>query len=189
MELQGSVQEFASGDAGQVTVSTHAQSDNTSLPYDNHFRPDEDLDPGPAVDETFDKDDGVFADTASAVAIESTYDFAIIQAGGGEADGSINIFLANPPLPTGTRSNVVNLLGSTEILGTGHIDVSINGFVELIEQSGDMRLGSITSNADFVKLTSPAAIVDTPSDSRRRRRQHRRRHRREHHADRSKRHR
>jgi hypothetical protein len=59
----------------------------------------------------------------------------------------------------------VSVLGITDILGSGHIDVLTNGFITLTEQFGDMRVGEIHSTADDVTLTAPASIVDALDDT------------------------
>ncbi|MCK5191705.1 MAG: hypothetical protein KAR12_16805, partial [Methylococcales bacterium] len=57
-----------------------------------------------------------------------------------------------------------NILGVTDVFGTGHIDVSTNGYIILTEDADDMRVGKIESLADSVELISPASILDAAPD-------------------------
>ncbi|HEY9239276.1 MAG TPA: hypothetical protein VIP10_10605, partial [Burkholderiaceae bacterium] len=72
------------------------------------------------------------------------------------------VVAASNPAPGATRLNVT---GFTDITGSGHIDVLVNGFITLEEQAGDLRVGDIRSTDDDVTLISPAAILDAnPAD-------------------------
>ncbi len=58
----------------------------------------------------------------------------------------------------------VSIAGFTDVLGRGHIDVSVDGDVTLEEVAGDLRAGMIRSRGGDVTLTSRAAsIVDAPA--------------------------
>ena len=77
----------------------------------------------------------------------------------------------------------------TDLLGTGHIDVNVDGSVTLTEVAGDLRVGQIRSRASNVApdRAASASIVDAPTgadDRRTRRRRRRRRRRHQHHAGR-----
>ncbi len=55
----------------------------------------------------------------------------------------------------------IGVLGLSDLLGTGHIDVNVDGKVTLGEVAGNLRVGLIRSRADDVLLTAQAgAIVD-----------------------------
>ncbi len=98
----------------------------------------------------------VFAPDPAGTPIDSTYNYGLIEAGG-------NIVLnALDSSPTATE---VNVQGTTDILGNGHIDVLTNGFITLTEYAGDMRVGDITSTANDVTLKAPQSIVDALADA------------------------
>ena len=137
------------------------------MPYDNHFRPDEDLNPDPdVVDETYDRDRGVYASTATASALEGTYNFTTIEAGRVAAAGNIDIRSAILDAPNPGRTNVVNIGGAADILGTGDVDTDTNGQVNLAlrETDGNLRVGEIRSRFADVTLSTPKAIVDADGD-------------------------
>ena len=76
---------------------------------------------------------------------------------GGNADTTVN-GVADVAAP------VVTIVGFTDVLGNGHIDVNVDGFVKLTEVAGDLRAGLIRSRAGDVALSAPdGAIVDAPA--------------------------
>ena len=157
--LQSAVKETATGNAGGVRVRPRPTSGDDKT-YFAQFRPDT-ASAGSALDV------GYFGNADTAVGIKATYNFVNRPGGtaGLVAAGSGNIVVvAKNPAPSALQ---VNVTGITDILGagSGHIDVLTNGFVTLTEQAGDMRVGSITSNANDVTLTAPASIVDALDDT------------------------
>ncbi|MEO7369557.1 MAG: hypothetical protein ABIZ69_01765, partial [Ilumatobacteraceae bacterium] len=161
--LQSAVREAGTQTAGGVRVRAKADLPADSQ-YFARFRNDD-----AALAGSFDI--GFFGGTETA--IRATYNFvdptggtgtAGLVANGSETTGNIVVTAVNST-PGATQ---VNVTGITEILGggghTGHIDVLTNGFVALTEQTGDMRVGSITSTANDVLLTAPQSIVDALAD-------------------------
>ena len=59
---------------------------------------------------------------------------------------------------------IINVFGITELSGSGDINVLTNGFITLMEETGDLRAGAITSTANDVTLYSPARIIDGLND-------------------------
>ena len=174
--LRGSVQETdvsgvtypgaTAGTAGGVLVKFEG---NGGVRHFDFFRPD--TPPGPALDP------GVFAFAGTgATHIDSTYDMRALDATGakirpGITSGRNIIVAAAQPLAGAGR--ILNVLGITEIVGTGyvagasdqhHIDVLTNGSIILSEKTDDLRVGEIRSTASDVTLNAPAAIVDALND-------------------------
>ncbi len=98
--------------------------------------------------------------------IETTYDFGLIEAGGGTVNpvqGNIDIFGV-------FSSGKINISGNTNTLPTtgqpeGNIDVSTNGDVTLTEIAGDMRVGLIqTVGTTPTFLSTGAAIIPIDLD-------------------------
>ncbi|HEX5279640.1 MAG TPA: hypothetical protein VFW28_06150 [Micropepsaceae bacterium] len=173
--LRGSVQETnvsgttypggTAGTAGGVSVSDATKPGT----YFTHF--DSDPPPGPALDT------GVFANEgASATHIDSTYDIRALNTDGNVYRPGItsdrNIIIAAADPDTTAAGHTVNVLGITQIIGGGtanasdqhHIDALTNGFINLAEKTGDLRVGQITSTQSDVTLSSPAAIIDALND-------------------------
>ena len=164
--LQDSVQETGAGAASGVRVTT-LQETSIPLPstskdkhYTSYFRPDGVVAPS--------RDLGAFGGTE--VIRDSLYDFRDLDSAGnrtnagliaGNTTGNI-IITAKNSQPADIQ---VSVLGITDILGSGHIDVLTNGYITLAEQFDDMRVGNITSTADDVTLTAPVSIVDALADS------------------------
>jgi autotransporter-associated beta strand protein len=59
----------------------------------------------------------------------------------------------------------VNLFGTTNILSGGRINVSTSGNVDLLEQTGNLNVGSIVSTAGDVILSAQASIVEFADDA------------------------
>jgi Ca2+-binding RTX toxin-like protein len=167
--LQAGVQETNVGTSGGVLVNPPGQT------YHNYYSTDSGGVPS--------LDAGVFG--SGAVAIVTTYDFRALDVAGDRTipgitagllcpssctSGNIIIQAANPA-PGATQ---VNVLGITQIVGTGypevitdnhHIDVLTNGFITLTEKTHDLRAGRIKSTANDVLLYSPRMIVDALNDN------------------------
>ena len=59
----------------------------------------------------------------------------------------------------------INLVGCTDILALGNIDVLTNGHITLTEELGDLRVGRIESTQRNVTLTGRLAdIIDAPDE-------------------------
>ncbi len=159
--LQAAVAELAAGNAGGVlvTANTGGRGPYTARPFYLLF----DGDPaGTAAGAALDV--GYFGGSPSD--IDATYHLEYPLAGGGISAGLIAEGIGDITLlhtPASATSARVNILGLTEIIGTGHIDVDTNGFVTLTEQSDDLRAGRIASSLDDVTLTAPGSIVDAPT--------------------------
>ena len=165
--LQDSVQEYGASASSGVRVTT---LNETTIPFPSvtrdknfasFFRPD-----GGAA--RF-QDLGAFGGT-SATPRDSVYDFRDLDTSGnrtvagliaGNTNGNI-IITARQPQPADIQ---ISVIGITDILGSGHIDVLTNGSIVLSEHAGDMRVGDIHSTADDVTLTAPASIVDALADT------------------------
>jgi hypothetical protein len=94
---------------------------------------------------------GTFGSGATAVAV--TYDFDMLRAGD---DIDVNGNLSGP---------LIHVVGTTDILGQGEIDVRVNGDITLHEIHGDMRIGSIASTLNDVVLSAHHGIVDAHGDA------------------------
>ena len=165
--LQDAVQETGAANTSGVRVTTLRE---TSIPlpstsrdknYTSYFRPDRADPPN--------RDIGAFGGSTVTL-LDSVYDFRDLDSAGnrtvagliaGNTNGNI-IITAKNSQPADIQ---VSVLGITNILGSGHIDVLTNGYITLAEQFDDMRVGNITSTADDVTLTAPAFIVDALADS------------------------
>ncbi|MBK5565794.1 hypothetical protein [Ensifer sp. SSB1] len=154
--LQASVEQSGAGASGGVLVKAPSQA--AGVTHYNFFRPDSGS-PEPLSR-------GVFGTGNTAIA--STYDFRGIdpatgsrtlpglQAGAVTTGGDIIVAAANSD-PSATT---INVLGITEIVGNGDIDVVTNGYIALSEKTGDMRVERIKSTASDVLLYSPRRILD-----------------------------
>ncbi|MEO6651293.1 MAG: hypothetical protein ABIP17_01380, partial [Ilumatobacteraceae bacterium] len=72
----------------------------------------------------------------------------------------------NPSGTVGTSVPRINVAGFTDVLGLGHVDVNVDGSVELEEVDGDLRVGMIRSRASDVTLRSRnGSITDAPTGS------------------------
>jgi Ca2+-binding RTX toxin-like protein len=108
------------------------------------------------------RDPGAYG--ASPTAIETNFNFALIEAGKTVGTGNIVVNAADPAVPTANSGNVVNVLATTNVFGTGHIDADSNGFIDLTESVADLRVGQIGSRYDDVTLDAPDGdIVDAPA--------------------------
>lgn len=153
--LREGVRETGSGTVGGIQVRV---TGGNYLPYNSFFRPPtaDPTAPGTGV--------GIGSRGANPVAVDTTYNFGLIQAGEDGSERNITIVAqgigsATPP------ARIIGIVGNTDIIGTGHIDVDTNGAVELIEVAGDMRLGLIRSRGGDVTLRSGGSIVDAPAGS------------------------
>ncbi|MCB1998993.1 MAG: LEPR-XLL domain-containing protein, partial [Rhodoferax sp.] len=165
--LQDSVQEYGASASAGVRVTTLNET-TVPLPstsrdrnFASFFRPD-----GGAA--RF-QDLGAFGGSTQTPR-DTVYDFRDLDTSGnrtmagliaGDTDGNI-IVTARQSQPAEIQISVV---GITDILGSGHIDVLTNGSIVLAEHAGDMRVGDIHSTADDVTLTAPASIVDALADT------------------------
>ena len=160
VQLQSSLQQTTvSGDLGGVLVTVPPNS-KSGVFYQQftYFNPDSN--PNTPLDV------GVFG--AGTTTIASTYDFrqrdntlTPTTMPGVTAGGDISVTAANP-LPT---DPIINVYAITELSGSADIiNVLTNGYITLMEETGDLRAGVITSTANDVKLYSPARIVDGLND-------------------------
>ena len=98
---------------------------------------------------------------------ETTYDFrqhdtdGVRRLPGLIAGGNI-IVTAARPLPT---DPFINVLAITDILALGHVDVLTNGWINVNEKFGDLRVGRIMSTANYVVLYAPVRILDALDDN------------------------
>lgn len=66
----------------------------------------------------------------------------------------------------GLATPTVAVLGLTDLLGTGHIDVNVDNWVDLTEITGALRVGLIYSRgADVTLLASAGSILDALNDA------------------------
>ena len=101
--------------------------------------------------------------------IDSTYNFAnldgqgIRSAAGLVAGGNI---IVNADTKGSLTPAKIDIVGLTDILASGHIDVDTDGSVILTEITGDLRVGTITSEFSDVTLTAPdGSIIDAVNDA------------------------
>jgi parallel beta-helix repeat protein len=146
VNLQESLQQTAQESFDQtVQVVETIPDPDVVTDVTTHFRPGPD-DPPPQMPPL-----GVFG--TGGTAIDSTYDFGLLQAG-----GDIDV--------VGEYDTVaIHVTAGTNILGDGDIDVETNGDIVLTETEGDLRAGQITSTANDVTLTAPASILDAQADA------------------------
>ena len=89
--------------------------------------------------------------------IDSDYFFPLI-------DGGRDIRIQHVRNGLGGFDSVITITASTDVDanvdGDGKIDVLTNGFVHIVEWSGDLRAGEIVSTDDDVTLYSPRRILD-----------------------------
>ncbi len=103
--LQGSVSEIGLGTRSPVRVNTPYENPTSAL-YINHFRPDDDSEPGPG------------GSTGQQLAIDSTYDFRNLDTDGNRiepgllAGGDIIVQAADPAAADG----IINVVGITDLL-------------------------------------------------------------------------
>lgn len=178
--LQDAEQETGAAAGAGVRVTTLKEHDDfdypSSTPADgtrdwdfvNFFRPDS----GSATS----KDLAAFGGTTSTF-VNCIYDFRDInrQTGdrtsvagliAGTTTGNIIINDAEGVQNAASlEAPTVAVRGLTNLLGTGHIDVNVDGWVDLTETIGNLRVGLICSRGDDVTLTtSDALIVDALTD-------------------------
>ncbi len=80
----------------------------------------------------------------------------------GTTDGNIII---NDAEGAGVEQPTIAVLGLTDLLGTGYIDVNVDNWVNLTEVTGDLRVGLVRSRGNDVTLTaSDGSIVDACND-------------------------
>ena len=71
---------------------------------------------------------------------------------------------AAPSASAGVAQPRIGVDGFVDVLGLGHLDVNVDGAVDLEEVAGDLRVGLVRSRADDVILTSRAgSITDAPT--------------------------
>jgi hypothetical protein len=166
--LQGSLQEtkLGPGAAGIsifasapkiMPIPTPQEGNPIDFVYFNFFHPDTAGGSG--------LDLGVFADPNQAVPIFSTYNFRSLDSQqnrtlpGLIAGGNISVHAANPA--TTVPSQIIHIIGITELKGTGFISAITSGNITLNEMTGfaPMRIETVVSTVGDVKLTVP----DTPN--------------------------
>ena len=124
-------------------------------PYCRRFSSD--LSPCPA------RDAGVYG--SGDVPVDVTYDFRALDTTGARilpgliAGNNIILTWVSP------ATTFIHVFAITEILGSGHIDVTTNGDVTVKEKTDDLQVGTITSTLRDVFLYSPKAIVDAVADT------------------------
>ena len=135
---------------GDCTPSTSFACGNAGSGfYHRHFRPDPQVG-GPPYTEL-----GAFGGDREVV--DSDYFFPLI-------DGGRDIRIQHVRNGIGGFDSVITITASTDadanVDGDGKIDVLTNGFVHIVEWSGDLRAGEIISTDDDVTLYSPRRILD-----------------------------
>ena len=161
--LQDAQQETGSGNYGGVRVTASrnlAPQPPKSGYYNTHFWRDD----GTAQA----KDLAVFGGTATLR--NCTYDFRDLDPATGERTeagliaGTNGNIIINDAEGTGVGLPTVAVLGLTDLpdaTATGHIDVNVDGSVDLSEVAGDLRVGLIQSRGGDVTLDASAgSIVD-----------------------------
>ena len=138
--FQSTLQETQStGTAAGLRVSVNG---GVSTTYTDYFRPDTGGGPAPL-------DFRLFADTAQAVAIDGAFTFREIR--------GVNIRLEGAyPAADDPR---IDLTAWTDHSDSGQIDVLLNGDITLTEIAGDLRIGTIQSNAGDVALTAAGPLA------------------------------
>ena len=140
------------GTVGGIDVAVNTVEDSKN-PYLNFWHPDMGSAPG--------EDLGVFADMNDNTPIPVTYNFRSLDSQenrtlpGLVAVGNIFVNAANPN--TTIASQIVNVIGITELQGTGYIDTRTSGNITLNEVTGygPMRIGTVSSTVGDVQLTVP----------------------------------
>ncbi|MGD9713188.1 MAG: beta strand repeat-containing protein, partial [Thermomicrobiales bacterium] len=176
--LQDSVQETGAGDSSGIRVTTLSENDFpiTKTPgvkdknYTNYFRDDKsgttkfnigafggnNISPKDSLYD-FRNLDGSGNRTVAGLIAGNTNGNIIIKDVQGAADDTINGM-------AGLNEPTIDVVGLSNLLGTGHIDVNVDGMVTLAETTGDLRVGLIRSRGDDVTLTSlDGSIVDAPT--------------------------
>ena len=92
--------------------------------------------------------------TGTATGVASTWDF------GSLAGSTIGLALD----ATQIDGPLTNLVGNTDV-GTGNLNISTNGNIQLTETAGPMRIGAITTTRGNVTLNSNGAIAVSPVDT------------------------
>ncbi|MBD2516808.1 DUF4347 domain-containing protein [Nostoc sp. FACHB-973] len=157
LSLQDSVKETTVAKVGGITVdATNEPASQHPDPYYNFFRPD--------AGARKDQDVGVFATIPSAIA--STYRFATRDANGNPTNDPSITAGGNIVVKKAADANTrINIVGITELLGTGRVDFETNGSINITEKTGDLQVGSIRSFDDDVTLTALGSIVDVLNDA------------------------
>src|SRR5262249_53337736 len=102
-------------------------------------------------------DPAIYANTALATAIASSYDFGQLTAGVNEQTTGANIVVkAHNALASDTRLNVT---ANTNVRGSGDLDFLTNGNIDITETTGDVRIKTIQSNAGDVSLEAAAGSI------------------------------
>ena len=174
--LQDSVQEIGAGANAGVRVTTLQETTTPLVPgvrdssFKTFFRPDGSSMPSRNL--------AAFGGTEALR--NSTYDFRNLDAtggrtvagliAGGAAAGSTGNIVVNDVQgkadgtvngAAGLAAPTLHLLGLSDLLGTGHVDINVDGKVTLAETAGDLRVGLIRSRGNDVSLESQrASIVD-----------------------------
>ncbi len=163
--LQDAEQETGSGNSSGVRV-TALQVSETPPPKDGYYHTRFWEDDGPVQA----KDVGAFG--GNAVDRNCIYAFRDLDPATGERTvagliaGTTNgNIIINDAEGAGVQQPTIAVLGLTDLLGTGHIDVNVDNWVDLTEITGDLRVGLIQSRGDDVTLTaSDGSIVDALND-------------------------
>ncbi len=107
---------------------------------------------------------GIFGTGTGAV--ETTYDFGLIKAGGvddGDGDlGDIDVVGLFNTVPINIEANT-NIVDTLDV-GLGNIDVSTNGNINLTETADDLRVGLIQTTAVPTILATGDSIIAIDAD-------------------------
>ena len=107
--------------------------------------------------------------------LASTYDFRSRDVAGNPTlpalivTGNGYIRIDNTDYASTDSTKVINILGLTEMPGTGYVDVRTNGWIgtarnPFAEYTDDLQVGRIISTQSNVFLSAPKAIVDQLND-------------------------
>ena len=156
IQLEDAVKQVAGTQGSGVNVVVYAPGDAYNAKHLFYFRPDR----APVASEL-----------AAVLGLNGTGDTPVdshylLDNAQTSGSGNIKFWMDNAVLTATPNAAKVYLTGTTEILGTGCIDVDVDGKVDLTEATGDMRVGAIRSWADDVVLTTlSGSIIDALNDA------------------------
>ncbi|HEY9110140.1 MAG TPA: hypothetical protein VIN58_25960, partial [Roseateles sp.] len=131
--------------AVDVTETLSGGGNASTAGYVNHYQPDGS---GPAYVAPL----ALFGTGGSQV--DTQANFTLLKAGGD---------IVVTAEPAATR---INIRANTDVTGSGHVDVTTNGNMSLVEKAGDLRLGRVQTAADRdVSLWADGSIVDALDDA------------------------
>ncbi|MDB5862130.1 MAG: repeat-containing protein, partial [Ramlibacter sp.] len=127
----------------------------------NHFKPDATVHNDVTnADEVVKRPlDRSLYSTGGSTTLDSAWDFrdgAANSLAGLIAGGNITIAAAAPA----ADQPILHIRANTDLLGTGHVDAASNGDITLDELAGDLRIGTIRSNAGDVALAAAGSLYD-----------------------------